>query len=113
MKHPTIQLLLDFAKHSVWPFYDFRDHEQMSQLINELKLGYDVPLGPDQLRDIFMQYHQRHASHCSPTEENAEKFVSLVLETRQQFGNMLTKEAIVDLNRAGHAPKQPRNSFSI
>jgi hypothetical protein len=106
VKHPTIQLVLDFSKHNVWPFYSAGDHKRMKQLIVELKLGPNQPLGPFELRHIFTEYHKGLRPEML-TEKNLEKFVSLVFETRQEFCDTLKKEAVVNLNREGHAPLRP------
>jgi hypothetical protein len=111
VNHPTIQLLLDFSKHSVWPFHDFRDHERLQRLVVKLKLDVNEPLERYQLENIFREYHQDVRPN-QVTDENLEKFVTLVFEIRQQFGDMLTKEALKDLHRMGHAPKRPRNIIS-
>ena len=111
--YPTFHLLLDFAKHSVWPFQNFTDHTDLSKLISELKLGVDEELDRPRLKAVIQEYHKRFRPGRSFTDEMAERFADVAIEIRNTFGDVLTKEGVATLHRDGLAPKHPRNSISI
>jgi len=113
MAYPTFHLLLDFAKHSVWPFRNFTGHTDLSNLISELKIGVDQELDRSRLKEVIQEYHRRFRPNLSFTEEMAEKFADVAIEIRNTFGDALTKDAIAILHRDGLAPKHPRNSVTI
>jgi hypothetical protein len=113
MPRPTFQLLLDFSKQSVWPFENFTDHEDMSKLVSELKLGVDEELDRPRLKAIIQEYHRRFRPRRVFTDQMADRFTDVVIEIRNTFGDTLTKEAVAVLHRDGLAPKQPRNIVRI
>lgn len=108
MGKPTFQLILDFAKYCVRPFYYSFEQRDVSLLVSELKFGVDEELSGAQLKHFIFEYHRRFAPTREFTAAMADEFADLVFEMNRAFGGTLTEEALDILKRDGLAPKKPR-----
>ena len=112
MKGPTFQLLLDFAKNSVWPFVNFIDHQVMSKLVIDLRLGVEEELGEERLRLIMSEFYQRRHTQNVP-QKVVEEFPPLITDIYKRYGDTLTKDALTELRRDKLAPMRPRNTITV
>jgi hypothetical protein len=103
MNGPTFQLLLDFAKHAVWPF-ELREEKRMSNLVSEMRLRTDEELSHDRLVAIVQEFCRRYRPF-EFDDDDARVFADFAMKVFREHGDSLPKEEVAKLRKLSLAQK--------